>query len=155
MGVGCLPLTGYDNSLTHAIAIHGGIGILCDGEKMGLEFTSPPSTVGLDDLWAIEGDPLERIHGDEDNAGIGVDTMLSITIPDGVKDWRERLCEWEMWNKMRMMIPDGSLRWERVARSSAVSRRGGLRKGGRSSLPSFMAWTEVLIVISWIAGGFI
>lgn len=37
-----------------------------------------------------------------------------------------------------------------MARSSAVSSKGGLRKGGSSSLPSFMALIEVLIVISWM-----
>lgn len=45
-------------------------------------------------------------------------------------------------------LPDGSFRWERVAKSSAVSRRGGFRKGGRPSLPSFISFVVVLMVIS-------
>lgn len=46
-------------------------------------------------------------------------------------------------------VPDGSLRWERVARSSAVSSNGGLRSGGRSSLPSLISLTVVLMTVSY------
>lgn len=49
-----------------------------------------------------------------------------------------------------MYIPEGSLRCERVARSSAVSSRGGLRSGGRSSRPSLISFTVVLIDISYV-----
>ena len=48
----------------------------------------------------------------------------------------------------RVYIPDGSLRWDKVAKSSAVSRRGGLRRGGSPSLPSLISFPVVLIVIS-------
>jgi len=46
--------------------------------------------------------------------------------------------------------PEGSLRWERVAKSSAVSNRGGFRKGGRLSLPSLISFPVVSIVTSYL-----
>ena len=49
---------------------------------MGFELTTPPAVVRLDDFRAVERDTLERIHCDENNAGVRVDAMLSITIVD-------------------------------------------------------------------------
>lgn len=46
-------------------------------------------------------------------------------------------------------IPEGSFKWESVARSSAVSSNGGLRKGGRVSLPSLISLPVVFMVNSW------
>lgn len=45
-------------------------------------------------------------------------------------------------------VPDGSFKWESVAKSSAVSRSGGFRNGGKPSLPSLMSFPVVLMVIS-------
>jgi len=45
--------------------------------------------------------------------------------------------------------PEGSFKCESVARSSAVSNKGGLRRGGRPSLLSFISLLVVLIVISY------
>lgn len=47
--------------------------------------------------------------------------------------------------------PEGSFRWDRVAKSSAVSSNGGLRRGGRPSLPSLIAFPVVFIVVSYVA----
>jgi hypothetical protein len=44
--------------------------------------------------------------------------------------------------------PEGSFKCESVARSSAVSNKGGLRSGGRPSLLSLISLLLVLIVIS-------
>lgn len=45
--------------------------------------------------------------------------------------------------------PEGSLRWESVAKSSAVSNKGGLRRGGNPSLPSLISFPVVFMVISY------
>lgn len=45
-------------------------------------------------------------------------------------------------------IPDGSFRCESVAKSSAVSNKGGFLRGGRFSFPSFISLPVVLIIIS-------
>jgi hypothetical protein len=98
---------------------------------MWLEFSSLSSTVRLDDLRAILGNPLKRVHRDQNDAAIGVDTMLRIAVPNGVKDWAE--IEEKVYYQDGQSAPDGSLRWDSVARSSAVSSKGGFRNGGRSS----------------------
>ena len=73
--------------MTCAISAHGGVGVLGDGEEMGLELSSPTAVVGLDDFWAIEGDALEGVDGNEDDSGVCIDAMLGVTIADGVKDY--------------------------------------------------------------------
>ena len=44
--------------------------------------------------------------------------------------------------------PEGSFKCDSVARSSAVSRRGGFRSGGKSPFPSLMSFPLVSMVIS-------
>jgi hypothetical protein len=112
-----------------------------------LEFSSLSSTVRLDDLGAILGNALKRVHRNQNDATIGIDTMLCIAVPNGVKDWAEIEGGMDILDRRR--APEGSLRWDSVARSSAVSSRGGFRKGGRSSWPSLIALTVVSTVISW------
>ena len=75
---------------------------------MGLKFASPSAAVGLNDLWTIESDALERIHGNENDAGIGIDTMLSIAIANCMQDWSA--CERNIEEKLSMRVPEGSLR---------------------------------------------
>lgn len=53
---------------------------------MGFELASPAAIVCLDNFWAIEGDALEGVDSDEDDTGVGVDTVLCVTIADGMKD---------------------------------------------------------------------
>jgi hypothetical protein len=54
---------------------------------VGLKFSSPSSTISLDNLRAILGDTLKGVHGDQNDATISIDTMLCIAVPNGVKDW--------------------------------------------------------------------
>lgn len=82
-----LPLSGNDDSLTHAFLSHSSIRVLRDRKQMRLELASPPSTVGLNDFRSIEGDALKRIDGNEYNSAVGVDAVLSITITNCVKNW--------------------------------------------------------------------
>ena len=82
----CLPLSRDDDSLTSAIPTHGGVGVLCDSEQVGLKISSSTTIICLDNFWAIEGHTLERVDGNENDAGICIDTMLRITIADGMKD---------------------------------------------------------------------
>ena len=49
--------------------------------------------------------------------------------------------------------PEGSLRCESVAKSSAVSNNGGFRKGGRPSLPSLISFAVVFRIISCTGKG--
>lgn len=53
---------------------------------MWLQLPSPTTTIGLDNLGSVESDALERVHGYQDNATIGIDAMLGITIADRMKD---------------------------------------------------------------------
>ena len=85
---GCAPLSRDDNGLTGAISTHGGVGVLGDGEEVGLKISSSTTIVCLDDFWAIESDTLEGVDGNEDDARICIDAMLRVTIADGMKDWR-------------------------------------------------------------------
>jgi hypothetical protein len=98
---------------------------------MWLEFASLSSTVRLDDLRAILGNTLKRVHRNQNDATVGIDTMLCIAVPNGVKNWAE--IEEMMYYPDGQSAPEGSLRWDSVARSSAVSSKGGFRNGGRSS----------------------
>ena len=66
---------------------------------MWLEFSSPSSTVRLDDLGVIHGNALKWVHRNQNDATIGIDTMLCIAVPNGVKDWGE--------NEGRKYYPDG------------------------------------------------
>ena len=54
---------------------------------MRFEFASPPTAIGLDDFGTIESNSLEGVHGDENDAGVSIDTVLGIAIPDSVKNW--------------------------------------------------------------------
>jgi hypothetical protein len=45
-------------------------------------------------------------------------------------------------------VPEGSFKWDSVAKSSAVSSNGGLRSGGRVSLASLISLRFVLISTS-------
>lgn len=83
------PLTGNDDSLAGAISAHGSVGVLRDGEQVRLKLASAATVVCLYDFWAIEGDALEGVDGDEDNSGICIDAMLGVTIANCVKDWRK------------------------------------------------------------------
>ena len=114
---------------------------------MWLEISSPSSTIRLNDLRAILGNTLKRVHRNQNDATIGVDTMLCIAVPNGMEDWAE--IEERMCYPDGPSAPEGSLRWDSVARSSAVSSKGGFRNGGRPSWPSLMALTVVSTVISW------
>ena len=114
---------------------------------MWFEISSPSSTVRLYDLGAIHGNALKRVHRNQNDATIGVDTMLCIAVPNGVEDWAD--IEGQVCYPDGRNAPEGSLRWDSVARSSAVSSRGGFRKGGRSSWPSLIALTVVSTAISW------
>ena len=53
---------------------------------MGLELSSPPATVCLDNLGAIESDTLEWVDGNKHNSTICVDAVLRISVADGVED---------------------------------------------------------------------
>lgn len=113
---------------------------------MGFKFSSPSSTVCLDNLGAILCNTLKRVHSDQDDATVGVDTMLCIAVPNGMKDYTDNEeCKNDLDGRN---APEGSLRWDSVARSSAVSNRGGFRKGGKSSWPSLMALAVVSMDIS-------
>jgi hypothetical protein len=141
-----LPLSRNDNCLTHAFLSHGSIRILCDREQMRLELAPPPSTVGLNNFRSIESNALKRIDSNENNSAVSINAMLSVTIANRMKDYLQLMavgCA-----KGTAHVPDGSFRWESVAKSSAVSRSGGFRKGGRPSLPSLISFPEVLMVIS-------
>jgi hypothetical protein len=81
-----LPLSGNDNSLTHAFLSHCSIRVLRDCKQMRLELASPPSAIGLNYFRSIKGDALKRIDGDEYNSAVGIDAVLSITIANCVKD---------------------------------------------------------------------
>jgi hypothetical protein len=63
-----------------------------------LEVSSPSSTVRLDDLGTILGNALKRVHRDQNDATIGIDTMLGIAVPNSVKDWagirKDALSRW-------------------------------------------------------------
>ena len=82
-----VPLARDDNGLTGAVPAHGSVRVLSDGEQVGFEFTPSPAIVGLNDFWAVQGDALEGIDGNEDDTGICIDAMLGVTIADGVKDY--------------------------------------------------------------------
>jgi hypothetical protein len=66
---------------------------------MWLEFSSLSPTVRLDDLWAILGNTLKRVHRNQNDATVGVDAMLCIAVTNGVKNWAEI--------EERMYYPDG------------------------------------------------
>ena len=53
---------------------------------MGLELSSPPATVCLDNLGAIESDTLEWVDGNKHDSTICVDAVLRISVADGVED---------------------------------------------------------------------
>lgn len=74
--------------------------------------------------------------------------MLAITISNSVQDCRNSVSKAENY-VYKDARPEGSFKCDRVARSSAVSNKGGLRSGGRPSLFSFISLLEVLIVISY------
>ncbi|KAI3483202.1 hypothetical protein L1887_53982 [Cichorium endivia] len=79
-------LTADDDGLVLLVADHAAVGIFCDGEEMWLELALASSGVGLDDLGAVEAEAVERVDGDEDDAGVGVDDALGVSVEDGVKD---------------------------------------------------------------------
>ena len=81
-----VPFSGNDNGLTSSFFPHSSIRILRDSEQVGLQFSSLSTAVGLDNLRAILGDTLERVHSDQNDATVGVDTMLCIAVPNGMKD---------------------------------------------------------------------
>jgi len=82
-----VPFPRNDDGLTSPLFPHGSIRVLCDSEKVGFEFSSLPSAVSLNDLGAILGDALKRVHGNQDNATISIDAMLGIAVPNGMKHW--------------------------------------------------------------------
>jgi hypothetical protein len=82
-----IPLSRDDDRLTNTFFPHSSIRILCNSKQVGLKFSSPSPTVRLDDLGAILSNALKWVHGNQNNATICVDTMLSIAIPNSVKDW--------------------------------------------------------------------
>ncbi len=144
----CLvPFSRNDNCLTNSLFPHSSIRILGNSKQVRLEIPSPSSAVRLNDLRTILGNALKRVHRNQNDATIGVDTMLRIAVPDGVENWAE--IEGRMYYLDGQSAPEGSLRWDSVARSSAVSSKGGFRKGGRSSWPSLTALTVVSTRISW------
>ena len=79
-----IPLSRYNNRLARSVPTHSGICVFSDSEQMGLQFPSPSTTVCLNDFRAIEGDALEGIHGNKDNSTVGINTMLSISVPNGM-----------------------------------------------------------------------
>ena len=80
------PFARDNDGLTCTISTHGGVCILRNGEEMRLEFASPPAVVCLYDFRTIESDTLEGVDGNEDNSGVCIDAVLSVTIADCVKD---------------------------------------------------------------------
>ena len=56
---------------------------------MWLEFSSLSSTVCLYNFWAILCNTLKRVHRDQNDATVGVDTMLCIAVANGVKNCAE------------------------------------------------------------------
>jgi hypothetical protein len=75
---------------------------------MWLEFSPLSSTVRLDDLRAILGNTLKRVHRDQNDATVGVDTMLCIAVTNGVENWAE--IEEMMYYPDGQSAPEGSLR---------------------------------------------
>ena len=78
------PLARHDDRLTGAVFAHGGVRVLGNSEQMRLDLFSPRATVRLNDFRAINVDALERVHGDEDDARVGIDTMLCISVADSM-----------------------------------------------------------------------
>lgn len=115
---------------------------------MWLQFSTPPTAVRLDNFGAIESDALERVDGNENNTAVCVDAMLGISISDGVKYCRFVRKGYTECIGCRY-APEGSLRWESVAKSSAVSNRGGFLNGGRPSAPSLISFTVVFMTVSY------
>lgn len=54
---------------------------------MGLELALSAAGVCLYDFWAIEGDALEGVDRNEDDARVGVDGVLRIAVADSVEYW--------------------------------------------------------------------
>jgi hypothetical protein len=52
---------------------------------VGFKFSSLSSTVCLDDFGAILGKTLKGVHGNQNNATVCIDTMLSISVANGVE----------------------------------------------------------------------
>lgn len=61
--------------------------LLRDGEEMRVQLHLVLYGVGLDRLGPIERHALEGVHGDEDDAGVGVYFVLGIATSDRVKDF--------------------------------------------------------------------
>jgi hypothetical protein len=85
-----VPLSGHDDGLTLAFFLHEGVRVLRDRKEMRLEIATFSAAVCLDDLWTVEGNTLEGVDRDENYAAVCVYAVLSITIADGVEDWKRR-----------------------------------------------------------------
>lgn len=53
---------------------------------MRLQLPSPPPTICLNNLWAIECNALERVDRDQDYTTVGVDAMLGIAVADSMQN---------------------------------------------------------------------
>ena len=84
------PLSRDNDGLTSTISAHSGVCILRDGKQMWFEISPPPAVVSLDNLRPIESDALEGVDSNEDDSGVSIDAMLSVTIADCMKDWKKR-----------------------------------------------------------------
>ena len=82
---GHAPLARHDDRLTSAVFAHSRVRVFSNGEQVRLDLFSPRATVRLDDFRAVDVDALERVHGDEDDARVRIDTMLCISIADSMQ----------------------------------------------------------------------
>ena len=53
---------------------------LSNGEDVGWNFIPPLATVDTDSPHGVDGEPLVRVHGDTEEAGVGVDEPLNVTL---------------------------------------------------------------------------
>jgi hypothetical protein len=53
---------------------------------MGLKIASLSAAVGLNNLGAIHGDALEGIDGNKYNTTVGIYTVLSISVANGMEN---------------------------------------------------------------------
>lgn len=76
------PLSRYNDGLPSPVPTHRSIRILRYRKQVRLELASLPPTIRLDDFWPIKSDTLERVHRNEHDPAICIDTVLRIAIPD-------------------------------------------------------------------------
>jgi len=74
-----VPLSGDNNGLVLLIADHAAVSILGNSKQMGLQLTTSPARIGLDDVLSVKVDTSERIGGDQDDSRVCVDVAVRVT----------------------------------------------------------------------------